>query len=92
MLLDVNLALFVLRHIGECQEWSLGSFCVVKTSLDKTCTFQGRSMRIRIIEVRDRNTELHQEGHSVNIVFALFIFHMLIYFTPKGEGGGNRLH
>lgn len=45
-----------------------------------------------IEETRDRNIEQHQEGISVNTDFASFIFHTLIYFTPKGEGVGNRLH
>lgn len=41
----------------------------MKISLDEIHTFQGRSMRIRIIkqkeqrEIRGRNIEQHQEGH-----------------------------
>ena len=37
-------------------------------------------------EIKDRNTEQHWEGNSVNTESATFIFHMLIYSTPKGEG------
>ena len=37
-------------------------------------------------EIKDRNTEQHQEGNSVNTESPVFIFHMHIYFTPKGVG------
>ena len=40
-------------------------------------------------EIKDRNTEQHQEGNSMNTDLPEFIFHMLIYFTPKWERGGN---
>ena len=42
-------------------------------------------------EIRDRNTEQHQDAHSVNTE-KTFVFYVLIYFTPNGDGGGNRLH
>lgn len=37
-----------------------------------------------VMEIKDRNTEQHWEGSSVNTE--------IIYPTPKGEGGGNGLH
>ena len=40
--------------------------------------------------MRDRNIEQHWEGHLVNTE-STFIFHTLIYFTPKGEREGSRL-
>ena len=36
-------------------------------------------------EIRDRNTEQHQEGHSVNTESTSLIFHMPIYYK---RGGG----
>lgn len=46
---------------------------VSKTSVDEIPTFQGGSVKIRIIEQkeqrqerRDRNTDQHLEGHSVS--------------------------
>lgn len=67
--------------------------------LDKICTFQVRSLRFRIIkereqrfERRDRNTEQRRKGHPMNTILPVLIFHMLIFFTPKWEWGGNRLH
>ena len=43
-------------------------------------------------EIKDRNTEQHQEGNSVNTEQISFIFNLLIYFSPIGEGEGNKLH
>lgn len=55
----------------------------VKTSIIK----QKIIKKNRVIrEIRDINTAQHQEGHLVNTELPLFIFHILKYFTPKGEG------
>ena len=43
-------------------------------------------------EIKDRNTEQHLEGNSVNTEPPLIIFYLLIYSTPKGVGEGNRLY
>lgn len=42
-------------------------------------------------EIKDRNTEQPWEELSVNTEPPVFIFHMLRYFTPKGEGEGTDL-
>ena len=50
---------------------------------------RNRDMR----EIKDRNTEQHWEGNSMNTECASFIFHMLIiHFTPEGERECSRLH
>lgn len=43
---------------------------------------------IELLSKKNRNTEWHWEGHSVplNTESTSFIFHMCIYFTPKGQG------
>ena len=48
---------------------------------------RNREMR----EIKDRNTEEHQEGNSVTTEPPVVIIHTLVYFTPKGEGGATDL-
>lgn len=68
-------------------------------SLEEILMYQCKSVRIRIIskrkrhmkEIKVRNTVHLQEENWVNNKPLVFIFHMLIDFIPKGEGG-NRLH
>ena len=43
-------------------------------------------------EIMDRNTDQHREENSVTTEITHVYFHMLMYFTPKGEAGGNSLH
>lgn len=54
----------------------------VKTSIIKQKIKKKRVIR----EIRDINTAQDQEGHLVKTELPLFIFHILKYFTPKGEG------
>lgn len=42
-------------------------------------------------EIRGRKTKEHQEGILVKTESVSVYFHMLLYFTAKGEGGCNTL-
>lgn len=66
---------------------------LLKASFNQTRTFQGRSVKVRIIKQKERDigdieteTEQHHGGHSVNPESTSFIVHTLLYFTPKGRG------
>lgn len=84
---------FVFIHV---RDWKMhDSTLLSKTSFNKTRMPQNRSVRIRIMKQkeqsyrrnRDRNTEQHGGGHSVNTESTSFIFRMLIYSIPKGGAG-----
>lgn len=62
-----------------------------KTSLDEIHTFQGSSVRFRIIKQKEQRYERNERqkhrtaSRGKFSEYSAFIFQILIYFTPKGE-------